>query len=567
MKQNEALDLMKMGKNIFLTGAPGSGKTYLLNQYIRYLKDYDVKIAVTASTGIAATHLHGVTIHSWSGIGIKDSMNERELENILTARLLKRNYKNTKILVIDEISMLHKHQLDMVDTIARHMLSWSQPFGGLQVILCGDFFQLPPVSTATSSHETQFAFESDAWKNGNFNICYLQEQHRQGDDPLLGVLQDIRSGTAGEQTKVPLRTRYKKEPVGATKATKLYSRNVNVDAINIRELDNIRAETKVFSMETDGFHLIVDNLKKNCLALEELKLKIGAEVMFIKNDLENKYVNGTRGIVVGFDKQEGWPIVKTYTGKILVAYPVEWKYEDNGTVRAILRQVPLRLAWAITIHKSQGMTLDAAEMDLGDVFELGMGYVALSRVRSLNGLKLLNLNELALKVHPRILEHDKIFQIHSAQAIQYLKTLSLEERLQYQKKTLMERFEGSTQEEIKEKAKKRASKKALAKEGIPTYMVTHRMLKEKLSAEAIAEQRGLTVSTIIHHMEKLLGLKQINLLDISCLKKRIATADFDLIFKALVKSEDGQLKALYDAFNGKYSYLDLKIVRLFVNAC
>jgi len=231
MKQHAALNLMKMGKNIFLTGAPGSGKTYLLNQYIRYLYDYHVKVAVTASTGIAATHLQGVTIHSWSGMGIKDSLSAEDLEHILKKKLIKHHYKNTKTLIIDEISMLHGYQLDMVDRIARHMLKPDEPFGGLQVILCGDFFQLPPVSTA-SSKEIRFAFEADAWSNGNFHVCYLQEQHRQGCDPLLTVLEDIRSGTAGEHTRVPLRTRYKKEPEGAAKATRLYARNVNVDGIN-----------------------------------------------------------------------------------------------------------------------------------------------------------------------------------------------------------------------------------------------------------------------------------------------------------------------------------------------
>ena len=159
--------------------------------------------------------------------------------------------------------------------------------------------------------------------------------------------------------------------------------------------------------------------------------------------LTGKYVNGTRGIVVGFDKSdEGWPIVKTYDNKIIIAYPEEWKYEDNGVVRATISQVPLRLAWAITIHKSQGMTLDAAEIDLGDAFEPGMGYVALSRVRSLNGLKLMNLNEMALKVHPKILQHDKIFKDNSANVVKYLQTLSEKEKAQCQRKTLIERFGG-----------------------------------------------------------------------------------------------------------------------------
>lgn len=298
MKQDEAFNLMKLGKNIFLTGAPGSGKTHLLNKYIHYLDDHNVKIGVTASTGIAATHLQGVTIHSWSGIGIKDSINEKDLEKILTSNLIKRNYKNTKALIIDEISMLHKHQLDMIDTIARHILAPDKPFGGLQVILCGDFFQLPPVSSS-SSKEIQFAFEANAWKNGSFHICYLQEQHRQGNDPLLTILEDIRRGTTGEHTKIPLRTRYKKEPKGATKATKLYSRNINVDEINESELKAIRNDEKIFNMTTYGFNALVNGLKKSCLAQEILKLKIDAEVMFIKNHMEGKYVNGTRGVIIG----------------------------------------------------------------------------------------------------------------------------------------------------------------------------------------------------------------------------------------------------------------------------
>lgn len=551
MQQDEAFNLMKMGKNIFLTGAPGSGKTYLLNKYINYLKSCNVKIAVTASTGIAATHLQGVTIHSWSGIGVKDSMSEEDLEKLLTARSIKRNYKDTTTLIIDEISMLHKHQLDMIDTIARYILESDKPFGGLQVILCGDFFQLPPVSSFPLTNEAQFAFEADAWKNGDFSVCYLQEQHRQGNDPLLTILQDIRSGTAGEHTKIPLRTRYKKEPEGVTKATKLYARNVNVDDINERELKNICAEEKIFTMATYGFGALVQGLKKSCLAQEQLKLKIGAEVMFIKNDVMGRYVNGTRGVVIDFDKADDFPIVKTHDHKRVVAYPEEWKYEDNGVVRATIRQVPLRLAWAITIHKSQGMTLDTAEMDLGNVFEPGMGYVALSRVRSLNGLKLLNLNELALKVHPKILQNDKVFKDKSDILVKYLQTLPEEEKEQYQR-TLIERFG----KDVKEKVKANS---------IPTHLITLEMLKENLSIESIAEKRDLSVDTIINHVEKLQGLKLIDNTYIACLKKMIPETDFDIICSELNKSEEGKLKLIYEKFEGKYSYTTIKIARLFVN--
>lgn len=572
MRQDEAFDLMKMGKNIFLTGAPGSGKTYLLNKYIKHLKDHNVKIAITASTGIAATHLQGITIHSWSGIGIRDSINEKDLEKLITSKSVKRNYKKTKTLIIDEISMLHKHQLDMIDILARNILEPDNAFGGLQVILCGDFFQLPPVSS-TSINEISFAFEAAAWKNGSFNVCYLQEQHRQGNDPLLTILEDIRRGTAGEHTKVPLRTRYKKEPQGATKPTKLYSRNINVDDINERELRCINSEEKIFNMETTGFSLVVNGLKKSCLAQEQLKLKINAEVMFIKNDTEGSYVNGTRGIVIGFDKREGWPLVKTFDNKIILAVPEEWKYEDEGIVRATIRQVPLRLAWAITIHKSQGMTLDAAEMDLGDVFEPGMGYVALSRVRSLNGLKLMNLNELALKVHPKILEHDKTFKDYSDSVVKYLGSLPEKEKAEIQRKTLIKRFGGYIEDELKddkgehrtERTKRRKLKKSKGIDSAPTHIITGQMLKDNLSIELIAEKRGLTVDTIINHIEKLHGLEQINNDYIASLKNRLPANDFAVIVTELNKSEDGKLKPIYEKFEGKYSYGDLKLARLFVN--
>lgn len=556
MTQDEALNLLKMGKNIFLTGAAGAGKTYLLNQYIKHLKDNNVIVAITASTGIAATHLQGTTIHSWSGIGVKEKLTQQDLENILKSKRIKRNYNKTKVLVIDEISMLHKHQLDMVDSIARRILENDTPFGGIQIVLCGDFFQLPPVTSGVLSEGTPFAFEASSWKTGDFQVCYLHEQHRQGNDPLLTVLNDIRSGTAGEHTKVPLRTRYKKEPQGATKATKLYSRNINVDAINDHELANLQGKEKIFSMESEGFSALVEVIKRNCLALETLRLKIGAEVMFIKNDITGRYVNGTRGIVIGFDKNEGWPVVKSFDNGTIVAAPDDWNYEDNGVVRATITQVPLRLAWAITIHKSQGMTLDAAEIDLGDAFEPGMGYVALSRVRSLSGLKLMNLNEMALTVHSKVLQQDTVFKENSKLSSQYLQGLPEEEKIACQRQTLIDRFGGG-------KARKKDRQGMHSQKSIvPTHEITLGLLKEKLPIECIAEQRGLSVGTIINHIEKLNGLKQLDNELIPHLKDGLPENDFNLICAELEKSETGALKPIYDTFEGQYSYDNIKIVRL-----
>ncbi len=555
MLQQEALSLLKMGKNVFLTGAAGSGKTYVLNQYIRYLKQHHVGVAKTASTGIAATHLLGSTIHTWSGIGVKDQLTPMDLEKLAKNSRVKRNYKKTKVLIIDEISMLHRHQLDLVDEVARFFLEAEQAFGGLQVILCGDFFQLPPVSSF--NEDKHFAFESASWAQADFHVCYLHEQHRQGQDPLLQVLNDIRSGTAGEQTKVPLRTRYKKEPQGFTNPTKLYATNVNVDAMNHGELARLEGEENVFTMSTRGFPALVDALKKNCLAPPQLTLKIGAVVMFIKNDREGRYVNGTCGVVTRFDAIDGWPVVQTVDHKTILATPEEWVFEEHGITQATLIQVPLRLAWAMTIHKSQGMTLDAAEIDLGHAFEPGMGYVALSRVRRLDGLKLMNLNDMALKVHPKILAHDAVFVRCSNAVNEQLHAMTPEVMQQCQEETLNRRFEAQH-----EKNTPRARKKKSSVSSLPTHEITLQHLKETPSIARVATQRDLSLGAIVTHIEKLHGLKMLDMPLLLALKTEIPPEAFEEIQAQLQHSVDGKLKPIYEALSGKYPYTLLQMVRV-----
>lgn len=565
MTQKEAIDILKSGHNVFLTGAAGSGKTYLLNQYVAHLRAHGVGIAVTASTGIAATHLNGQTIHSWSGMGVRDALSDNELKEIISRQRIARNFKKTKVLVIDEVSMLHAHQLDMVERIARHMLDFTKSFGGLQVVLCGDFFQLPPVvreewNVLRGSAEKKFAYECAAWENGAFQVCYLHEQFCQKKDPLLAVLNDIRAGAAGERAKAPLRTRYKKPPVGADGKTacptKLYARNINIDAINEKELAKLPDKEKIFHMETRGFSALVDALKRNCLAPETLRLKIGAEVLFVKNDMRGRYVNGTRGSVIGFDKNEKWPLVKTIDGATLMAEPDEWRLEEGGTVRAALSQVPLRLAWAITIHKSQGMTLDAAEVDLSDAFEPGMGYVALSRVRALNGLTLLGLNDVALAVHPKILAHDARLKELSRDALAALARLSREELAARHDETMFSRFKGARDTELVKKHKQDRAKK----KKIPTHLITAEFLEKKTPLVAIAQERGLTEGTLLGHMEKLKGARKLP--DIAYLKKDIR--DFEKIFAAFQNSADGKLTPVFEHFGGAHPFDTLKLVRLFI---
>lgn len=405
MTQNEALNLLMMGNNAFLTGQAGSGKTHLLNKYVNFLKKNKVSVAITASTGIAATHLNGQTIHSWSGMGIKNTFSDKDFARILKNSKLTKQISGAKVLIIDEISMIHSYRLDLIDQITKRIRNNPVPFGGLQVILCGDFFQLPPIAEEGFSHSS-FAYKADAWKELDLKICYLDEQHRQWDEDFLKILNDIRAGELSEYTYEALKSRLNK-PLGTNIIpTKLYTHNTDVDTINNDHLTKIHEPQKIYQMQSVGDKKLVENLKKGCLAPEELILKVGAQVMFIKNNPKKGYINGTLGIVVGFDDEDGYPIVETTSKNQVVATPASWALEENEKVLAEISQIPLRLAWAITVHKSQGMSLDLAEIDLSKTFALGMGYVALSRVRSLAGIKLLGINQMAFMVNPEVQEMD-----------------------------------------------------------------------------------------------------------------------------------------------------------------
>lgn len=432
MKQQIALDILKLGRNAFLTGPAGSGKTFLLNQYIKYLKGKNIGVGMTASTGIAATHLSGLTIHSWSGLGIKDTLTDKDLAKLRRKFYYRKRFAKTKVLIIDEISMLHAHQLDIVNRICKSFKQPLLPFGGLQVILCGDFFQLPPV--AKENTKAKFVTESFSWQEMRPKICYLDEQYRQEDNEMTKILNAIRGNEVDEQIFGLILTRENKNiATTSIKPTRLYTHNANVDAINNLELQKIKEKSIAYQMYAKGDKKLIEVLKKSCLAPERLVLKKGAMVMFVKNNFDRGYVNGTLGRVTGFDENK-LPIVKVFSGKIIIASPETWAIEDNDKVLASVSQIPLRLAWAITVHKSQGMTLDAAEMDLSKSFEFGMGYVALSRVRTLKGIKLLGINGTALEVNPEIYGLDKKLQKISRDNAKEISKMGWLEKRKRQKK-------------------------------------------------------------------------------------------------------------------------------------
>ena len=404
MRQRQALAVMLSGQSVFLTGPPGAGKTFVLNEFIRRAKRQGKNIAVTASTGIAATHIGGTTIHSWSGLGIRDALSEWDRERLAATDRLVKRYNATDILVIDEVSMLHGARLDLVNEACKLLRKSDAPFGGLQVILVGDLFQLPPVSRG--GERVDFVHTSAAWAELDPKICYLTEQHRQSsDDQLLDLLQAMRRGDVSEFHEMALRERLEQKPDPAMPVTRLYAHNIDVESINQKHLDALQNESKMYSMQTKGTAAKVEQLAKSMLAPPELALKKGAEVMFVANDFVAGFANGTRGRVIGF--KDSLPMVELTSGKIIKVEPHTWMLTEDDKKRAEVIQLPLRLAWAITIHKSQGMSLDAAEIDLSKSFTPGMGYVALSRVRSLDGVFLHGINNTALQMHPDIYEFDR----------------------------------------------------------------------------------------------------------------------------------------------------------------
>ena len=416
MTQDQAITIMKSGRSVFLTGSAGTGKTYVLNQFIEYLEKNDIDHAVTASTGIAATHLGGMTIHSWSGLGISQDITEEELDVIESRSKVFKRINEIEILIIDEISMLHRRTLQDIDRIMRHIRREpSEPFGGVQVIVSGDFFQLPPVTKSYESSHDRYAFMAPVWVEANFTVCYLDKQYRQGNDDLLNLLNNIRSQSLSEQDQAFLESRSR--PADSDEQmTQLFTHNMNVDTLNKKELATIDEKEKKSTAKTKGNKQLLAGLIRNILAPEELVLKLGAQVMFVKNHPEGEYMNGTMGEVVAF-KLSGNPVVKLTSGRKIDTEESTWSInDDNGKVLASFTQIPLRLAWAITVHKSQGMTLEKACMDLSKCFERGQGYVALSRVSSAEGLYLSGYNNCALEVDQLVLAADVRFRELSKEA-------------------------------------------------------------------------------------------------------------------------------------------------------
>lgn len=414
MNQGLALEIMLSGESVLLTGPAGAGKTYVLNQFVKLAKHEGKHVSITATTGLAATHLGGTTIHSWSGIGVSDYVPQGFAEHMAKGR--REIIEKTDVLIIDEISMLHDFRLDMIDEICRLVRKEPDiPFGGIQLIMSGDFFQLPPINRG-DSRAGSFVVNSNVWQELDPTICYLQEQHRQDDEQLIEILNAMRSGGVRRHHAETLLARTEVYPDEFEKLTELHTVNIDVDSMNEAKLQELDGDEVSYEQTTTGSESYVENLQRSVLAPKVLKIKEGALVMAVKNSIERKYVNGSIGTVVGFEPYTDYPIVEFLNGKEVSMQPDTWELRDGDKKRASITQIPLRLAWAITVHKSQGMTLDAARIDLRKAFVEGMGYVALSRVKNIENLYLTGINQMALRVSEEAQSIDGMLRDKTARA-------------------------------------------------------------------------------------------------------------------------------------------------------
>lgn len=745
MLQREALEILKTGANVFLTGVPGAGKTYVINQYIKYLEDKGIYPAITASTGIAATHVGGSTIHSYSGIGIEKYLDDYKIEKILEREKLVKKIQNTKVLIIDEISMLDAQTLDNVNKVLKAIKNPEKPFGGVQIIFVGDFFQLPPV-VKKGEERKFFAFASNSWKEARPLTCYLEEQFRQSDETFtklllairennidemhVEILEDLKNKTYkklglkpekkveegewleeeiqyGEQTpnpglspegkgkskifpynlklisvarenrKTPTESEnifwelvrdnktgyefvrqkpiqnfvvdfYSKElnlvieidgeyhldakevardlerenflknlgirilrftneeikdldleilqaeienlgaltsfPTGerlglgvmkeessnkvdlTLDILELHSHNKNVDEINNAKLSSLPGKEFIYKMTAVGRASLVEALIKNCLSPEILKLKSGAKVIFTKNAMDGEYVNGTMGVVKSLDQNA--IVVETKQGKSVELKKEDWKIEEDGKVKASISQYPLRLAWAITVHKSQGMSLDEAIINLGETFEYGQGYVALSRLRSLDGLYLKSYNPKSLQVNEAISEFDEKIRKDS-RFIQSKFQKADPEKLKKTQEDFITKNGGVLSGGIVKKVKSDQS----------TQEVTLELIQAEKSLSEIMEMRDLKLESILKHAEELLKKKKLTKLEFSkSLEKDEKFGKINIFsipnevkkaFKknSLKKDEEGNIKLapVFKELKEKYPYEVLKIYRIFLD--
>ena len=393
-KQLEAFNVVKNSENLFLSGSAGTGKSYTIKNIVEYLDNNKKNYGLTALTGCAASLINGQTLHSYLSLGIDKSLKDIYMD--LTKKYIPK-YKTLKsldVLIIDEISMMSNELIELIDELLKLIKSNILPFGGIQVIMVGDFHQLPPING-------NYCFTSPVWNALNMHNIILTDLIRQKDDLVLQeILEELRDGKISDKTFETLKSLNKTKFTGDIKPTKLFPVNTNVDKINNKEFlklvklnDGKTTTYKAFSKYK------IDNIETY-----DICLTLNAQIMVIRNiDVENHLVNGTRGIVIGL--LEKCVIIKDMNNNI---HHINYYTDINNNKKNNISFMPLKLAYAISIHKSQGSSIDCLELDLGnDIFVSGQTYTALSRATNINNIRIINIEKNSFLFNKKIIDFYK----------------------------------------------------------------------------------------------------------------------------------------------------------------
>ena len=402
--QQRVINAVDSGNSVFFTGPAGTGKSLLLRTLLSRLPKSTTY--ATATTGIAAVHISGTTLNTFAGIGDGSGSVHDVCRRVARSKDAVKRWRRCRQLVIDEISMLTGDLFTKLEAVARFIRQIPEPFGGIQLILSGDFLQLPPVVRGVD--EATLCFESPVWSKCIKSVVLLREVFRQSNNDFVRMLNKLRLGITDANIVDTLNATVDKPlPSDGIVATTLVARRRDVDALNSRRLDELKSRLHAFAaVDTGSSPRELALLQRSCPAKDTVTLKRGAQVILTKNlDLSKRLTNGSRGVVRKFAKNSGYPIVKFASGVEITVYPQTWKTVSNGLTVASRRQLPLDLAWAISVHKSQGMSLDRVRISLASVFEFGQAYVALSRVRSLEGLWLAeDFDYTCVKANPKVVK-------------------------------------------------------------------------------------------------------------------------------------------------------------------
>ena len=416
-KQNLAFELLKSGKNIFLTGPGGSGKSFIIKYYVNWFNlnndtEYS-KIFVTSTTGLSSILIDGITLHRYAGIGIGNKDVDFYYNKIMKNKFLMKRWIQTHTLIIDEVSMLEALLFDKLDLLARKIRKNNHPFGGIQIILSGDFLQLPPVKSSL------FCFEALSWKYIEHTI-YFDKIVRQSDIKLQNILNNVRLGIINDEVIELLNSCLNKElnNKDGIIPTLLFSKKDMVFQHNAEQLDILINEEKENynyiseyeyskGIKEEQKQIYKDLINSHYQIDDNLKFSLHSQVMLGINIPDENLANGSRGIIIDFTRNTEipYPIVQFLNGKKMVIRPNNYILDEGNRIITKI-QIPLILSWAITIHKAQGMTLDYVKTDIGDsIFEYGQAYVVLSRIKNLEGLSLINIDYNKIRAHPKVIEY------------------------------------------------------------------------------------------------------------------------------------------------------------------